>query len=100
MALERLPRRTLEMTIKNRKRQLGRPRSKWIDEIREDLQVREVECTTIMSKEWWEDRDVWRRLSCMIHVKNGRYRRRCKIVCIIHIEFIKTMHYITLNSIT
>ena len=56
------PRRALEMKIKNRKRPLGRPRLRWIDQIREDQQVRGVEWIKIMNEECWEDRYVWRRL--------------------------------------
>ena len=71
MALERLPRRALEMRIKNSKRPLGRPRLRWIDQIRENLQERVVEWMTIMNEECWEDRDIWRRLSQMTHSNNG-----------------------------
>ena len=42
MALERLPSRALEIRMKSRKRLLGRPRLRWIDQIREDLQARGV----------------------------------------------------------
>ena len=66
-----LPRRALEIRIKNRKRSLGRTRLRWIGQIREELQARGVKCTTIMNEECRKDRDVWRRLSRMTHKKNG-----------------------------
>ena len=58
MTLERLPSRALEMRIKSIMQQLGRPKLRWIKQIREDMQARGVVWTTIMNEEFWEDRDV------------------------------------------
>ena len=63
MTLERLTRRAFEMRIKNRNQPLGRPELRWIDQLREDLQAKGVEWTTVMNEKCWEDRDIWKRLS-------------------------------------
>ena len=54
MALERLPRRAMEKRIKSRKRPLAleRPKLRDIHQIRENLQAKGVEWTTILNEEY------------------------------------------------
>lgn len=38
--MEKLSKRTLELKIENKKKTLGRPRMRWLDQIRENLYIR------------------------------------------------------------
>jgi hypothetical protein len=64
MADERIPKRTLEMTLRGR-RPRGRPRTRRMDQVMRDVEKKGKKWTQVkQDREWedreWEDRDSWR----------------------------------------
>ena len=55
---------------------MRKTKRRWIDQIKEDLQARGVEWTTIMNDECWEDRYIWKHSGGGGGGGGGRRRRR------------------------
>jgi hypothetical protein len=59
MADERIPKKMLEMKLMGR-RPRGRPRTRWIDQAKTDMEKRGKKWTQVIKDKEWEDRDRWR----------------------------------------
>jgi hypothetical protein len=59
MADERIPRKMLEMKLRVR-RPRGRPRTRWMDEVKREMEKRGKEWMQVIQDREWEDRDTWR----------------------------------------
>lgn len=62
MEEERLPKQALKLKGRG-KRPLGRPRKRWLDQVKEDVEKRGVTWQDIVEGRMWQDRDRWRLLS-------------------------------------
>lgn len=61
MKENRLPKQALEM--KYEKRGPGRPRERWVDQVRRDVEVRGEKWDEVNSKEaWWMNKERWNEL--------------------------------------
>ena len=58
---DRVPRREFERARKRESRR-GRPRAKWEDQVKWDVEERGEEWRTVTTGRWWEDRERWRDL--------------------------------------
>ena len=54
-------RKTMEMVVKGT-RTLGRPRTRWLDQVKMDLKEKGCSWERIQDEELWQDRTLWRRL--------------------------------------
>jgi hypothetical protein len=59
MADERIPKKMLEMKLRGR-RPRGRPRARWMDQVKRDMEKRGKKWTQVKQDRDWEDRDRWR----------------------------------------
>jgi hypothetical protein len=59
MTDERIPKKTLEMKLRGR-RPRGRPRTRWMDQVKRDMEKRGKKWTQVQQDREWEDRDRWR----------------------------------------
>jgi hypothetical protein len=59
MADERIPKKMLEMKLRGR-RPRGRPRTRWMDQVKRDMERRGKKWTQVQKDREWEDRNRWR----------------------------------------
>jgi hypothetical protein len=59
MADERIPKKILEMKLRGR-RPRGRPRTRWMDQVKRDMERRGKNWTQVQKDREWEDRNRWR----------------------------------------
>ena len=58
----RLPKKIFTLELTGR-RPIGRPRTRWRDQVKQDLERRGPSSTDVTSKSLWNDREHWRRIS-------------------------------------
>ena len=55
----RIPRQMLEAKFEG-KRARGRPRTRWIDSVKNSIRKRNLDWDRIVEEEWWKERGRWR----------------------------------------